>query len=86
MSYLEFGIAIATAVLTAVIVRLYIRRNEPGRNRIGNHDVLMKRAEAHVDKSGFLKKACADYRKTGHLSARQVEQVEKALARVDPAR
>ena len=86
MSYLELGIAMVTAVITAVIVRLYINRNDPARNRIGNHDVLMRRAEAYVDKSGYLKKACADYRKTGHLSARQVEQVEKALARVEPAR
>jgi hypothetical protein len=80
---LEFIIAIGAALAVAIVIKLW--RAERARNRapVGKHDVLMKRAAAHEDKSVFLKKALRDYRATGHLSARQVEAVEKALERVE---
>jgi hypothetical protein len=81
----HFLILLAGAVVAAVIARI-IRARMRAAPKIGDHDVLMKRAEAHVEKSAFLKKASADYRKTGHLSARQVEAVENALARLETAK
>ncbi len=74
----EFLIFAVAAIVVAVAIRL-VRARLKDAPPIGRHDVLMKRAEANVEESAFLKKACADYRKTGHLSARQVEAVEKAL-------
>ncbi len=78
----EYLIAGGAAAVIAIAIRV-VRARMKGAPPTGKHDVLMKRAAAHVDKSAFLKKACADYRATGHLSARQVEGVEKALERVE---
>ena len=77
-------VLLAGIVVAAVVARI-IRARLRGAPPIGQYDVLMKRAEAHAEKSAFLKKALADYRKTGHLSARQVKAVERALERVESA-
>ena len=78
-------IAASAAAVVAIAIRLYRARSAARSPRIGHHDILMKRAEAHVDRSAFLRKACRDYRATGHLSERQVEAVERALERAETA-
>ena len=82
MDSTQIWILVIGAVVAAVVGRL-LRARMKGAPPIGRHDVLMKRAETHADRSPFLKKAFADYRKTGHLSERQVEAVEKALERIE---
>jgi hypothetical protein len=79
-------IAAVAAIVVAVAIRLWRARNDPNRNRIGRHDILMRRAEVFAGTNAFLRKACADYRKSGHLSERQLEAVEKALARLETAK
>jgi hypothetical protein len=76
-------IASAAAAVVAIAIRLYRARSAARTRPIGRHDILMKRAEAHIDSNAFLRKACRDYRATGHLSERQVEAVERALERTE---
>lgn len=76
-------IAVAAAAVVAIAIRLFRARSAARTQRIGRHVILMKRAEAHVAKNAFLRKACRDYRATGHLSERQVEAVERALERAE---
>jgi hypothetical protein len=82
----EIIIAAVSALVVAVGIRLWRRRSDPELNRIGRHDLLMKRAEAYETQSSFLRKTLADYRKHGHLSERQVEQIEKAIERQETAK
>jgi hypothetical protein len=74
MDSTQIWILVIGAVVAAVVGRL-LRARLKGGAPIGRHDILMKRAEVHADKSAFLRKALTDYRKTGHLSERQVEAV-----------
>ena len=76
-------IAASAAAVVAIVIKLFRARAAARNPRIGRHDVLMKRAEAYADSSSFLKKACHEYRANRHLSDRQVEAVEKALARAE---
>jgi len=71
------------AVVVAVGIQLYRARRAARSERIGQHDDLMKRAEAHADRSAFLAKACKEYRANRHLSPRQLEAVEDALERLE---
>ena len=80
---LEFMIAIGAALAAAIAVKLWRAERKRQRAPIGNNDLLMKRAEAYADRSAFLRKACRDYKANKHLSARQLEEVEKALERVE---
>lgn len=80
----EIAIFVAAAVVAAtagILVRRRLNRPPPGK-----HDMLMKRAEAHADKSPFLRNMCRQHKANGHLSQRQVEQIEKALARLENGR
>ena len=79
---LEFLVAAGAALAVAIIVKLWRAERARSRAPIGKHDLLMKRAEAYADRSAFLRKACRDYKANKHLSARQLEEVEKALERV----
>jgi hypothetical protein len=81
---LEFLIAIAAALGVAIVIKLVRADRAARRAPIGKHDLLMKRAEAQMEKSAFLRKAVRDYKANGHLSERQVEAVETALERVEP--
>jgi hypothetical protein len=76
-------IAASAAAVVAIAIRLFRARSAARNQPIGRHDILMQRAQAHVAKSAFLRKACRDYRATGHLSDRQVEAVERALERTE---
>ena len=80
---LEFIIAIGAALAVAVVIKLVRADRAARRAPIGRHDIMMKRAEAHADKSAFLRKAVRDYKANRHLSERQVEAVERALERVE---
>jgi hypothetical protein len=80
---LDIIIFFVMAVVVAVGIQFYRARRAAGRQTIGNHDHLMKRAEAHVDRSAFLAKACKEYCANRHLSERQVEAVENALERLE---
>lgn len=80
---LDIIIFFVMAVVVAVGIQFYRARRAAQRETIGNHDQLMKRAEAHADQSAFLRKACKEYRANRHLSARQVEAVENALERLE---
>jgi hypothetical protein len=71
------------AVVVAVGIQLYRARRAARSERVGRHDLLMKRAEAHADGNAFLAKACKDYRANRHLSPRQIEAVETALERLE---
>ncbi len=82
MDNTQFLILLAGVVAAAVVARL-IRARLKGAPPISKHDVLMKRAEAYAEKSGFLKKAVRDYKANRHLSVRQLEEVEKALERTE---
>lgn len=76
-------LAIVTVIVAATVFFLRHRANRPPPSE---HDALMKRAEAHAEKSPFLKNMCRQYKANGHLSRRQVEQIEKALARLENGR
>lgn len=75
-------IAVGTGLALALAVRLYRARKNT--KPIGQHDALIKRAEAFAERSPFLRKACRDYRANRHLSPRQVEAIENALERLTP--
>lgn len=79
-----------TQLLIVVVVGLtvgigirFVRARLAARNRAPTHvhGLLMKRAEAHADKSPFLRNVCREFKANGHISDRQAEQVAKALAR-----
>lgn len=74
-------ILVIVTVVVAVTITIFRRRaNRPPPHE---HDGLMRRAEALAEKSPFLKNACREYRANGHLSKRQVEQIAKAVARLE---
>jgi hypothetical protein len=72
--------AIVTVMVAATVFFLRHRANRPPP---GEHEALMKRAEAQAERSPFLKNMCRQYKANGHLSKRQAEQVTKALARLE---
>jgi hypothetical protein len=74
-------ILVIVTVVVAVTITIFRRRaNRPPPRE---HEALMTRAEALAEKNAFLKNACREYRANGHLSKRQVEQIEKAVARLE---
>ena len=79
----DIAIAILLAFVVAMGIKLYRAHRAAGREPIGDHDILMKRAEAHADQSAFLRKMCKEYRANRHLSERQLEAVETALERLE---
>jgi hypothetical protein len=79
----EFLIAIGAALVVAIGIKLWRAERARARAPIGKNDILMKRAEAYQDRSAFLKKAVRDYKANRHLSERRLEEVEKALERVE---
>jgi hypothetical protein len=80
---LDLVIFFVMAVVVALGIQLYRARRANRSQPIGQHDLLMKRAEAHAKGNAFLTKACKDYRANRHLSPRQVEAVETALERLE---
>jgi hypothetical protein len=84
ITWTEIVVAMATAVVVAIGIRVYRARAE-ARNRgpAHIHEPLMKRAEAFADESPFLKKVCREFKANGHISNRQAEAVRKALARLE---
>lgn len=80
---LDIIIFVVMAVVVAVGIQFYRARRTAKSEPIGQHDLLMKRAEAHADGSAFLRKACKEYRANRHLSPRQLEAVETALERLE---
>lgn len=80
---LDIIIFFVMAVVVAVGIQFYRARRAAKSERVGPHDLLMKRAEAHAEGSAFLAKACKDYRANRHLSPRQIEAVETALERLE---
>ena len=79
----DIAIAILMAFVVAVSIKLYRAHRANQSEPIGNHDLLMKRAETHAGQSAFLRKMCKEYRANRHLSERQVEAVEDALERLE---
>jgi hypothetical protein len=75
--------AIVTVIVAATV---FFLRRRAGRPPPGEHEALMKRAETHAGKNAFLRNMCRQYKASGHLSQRQAEQVEKALARLENGR
>ena len=77
-------IAAGAAVVVAVTIRI-ARARLAKRNRgpAHIHESLMKRADAYADKNAFLRKVCREFEANGHISNRQAEAVEKALARFE---
>ena len=74
-------ILVIVTVVVAVTITIFRRRaNRPPPHK---HEALMTRAEALAENSPFLKNACREYRANRHLSKRQVEQIEKAVARLE---
>lgn len=71
---------VAAATATAITILIRRRRNRPSARP---YDSLMKRAEAQADRSPFLKNMCRQYNANGHLSPRQIEQIVKALGRLE---
>jgi hypothetical protein len=84
ITWTEIAIAMATALIVAVGIRLH-RARSAARNRgpAHIHEPLMKRAEAFADRSAFLRKVCREFKANGHISNRQAEAVRKALARLE---
>jgi len=77
----DFLILIVVTVVVTITITFFRRRaNRPPPDE---HEALMKRAEALAEKSPFLKNACREYRANRHLSKRQVEQISKAVARLE---
>ena len=73
---------VASVVAIAIrVVRARQARRDRGPAHI--HETLMKRAEAHADKSSFLRKVSREFKANGHISNRQAEAVKKALARIE---
>lgn len=74
-------ILVIVTVVVAVTITIFRRRaNRPPPHE---HEALMARAGALAEKSPFLKNACREYRANGHLSKRQVEQITKAVGRLE---
>jgi hypothetical protein len=84
ITWTEIVIAMVTAVVAAIGIRVYRARSE-ARNRgpVHIHEPLMKRAEAFADQSPFLRKVCREFKANGHISNRQAEAVRKAVARLE---
>jgi hypothetical protein len=84
VQWTEILIAAGAAVLVAVAIRVVrARRARRDRGPTHIHEELMKRAEAHADKSPFLRTVSREFKANGHISNRQAEAVKKALARIE---
>lgn len=84
IGWTEIAIAIVTAVIVAVGIRI-VRARIEARNRgpAHIHEPLIRRAEAFADQSPFLRKVCREFKANGHISNRQADAVRKALARFE---
>jgi len=78
---LIFVVAAVVAAAAGIFLRRRLNRRPPSEN-----EMLMKRAEAQAGESPFLENMCRQYRANGHLSRRQLEQIAKALARLENGR
>jgi len=80
----EILIIVGAALVVAVAIRM-VRARQARRDRgpAHIHEELMKRAEAHADKSPFLRTVSREFKANGHISNRQAEAVKKALARIE---
>jgi hypothetical protein len=76
-----FVVAAVLAAAAGIWLRRRLNRRPPSEN-----EMLMKRAESHAGKSPFLRNMCRQFRANGHLSRRQIAQIEKALARLENGR
>jgi hypothetical protein len=82
----EILIVVSVAAIVAITIKV-VRARISSRNQAPRHihDTLMKRAEAHVASSPFLRKVCREYKANGHISNRQADAVAKAIARIEAA-
>ncbi len=84
MQLTEILIVIVTALVVAIVVRMFrLRRDARARGPAHIHEALMKRAELHTERSAFLKKVVLEFKANGHVSNRQAEAVEEALKRIE---
>jgi hypothetical protein len=84
ISWTEILIAASASVVMAVTLRIIrARRAKRDRGPAHIHEPLMKRAEAHADKSAFLRNVCREFKANGHISNRQAEAVQKALRQIE---
>lgn len=86
MTMTQFLIVAVVGLAVGIGIRV-VRARLAARNRAPAHahGALMKRAEAHAEKSPFLRNICREFNANGHISDRQAEQVAKALARMEEA-
>lgn len=84
VQWTEILIIAGVALVVAVAIRM-VRARQARRDRgpAHIHEALMKRAEAHADKSPFLRNVSREFKANGHISNRQAEAVKKALARIE---
>jgi len=84
MTMTELLIVAVVGVTVGIGIRI-VRARLAARDRAPTHihGLLMRRAEAHADKSPFLRNVCREFKANGHISDRQAEQVAKALARLE---
>jgi len=84
---MEIAIFAGAALVVGVsiqLVRMWLARRNP--TPTGIHDALIKQAEAYADRSPFLKTVCKQYRLNGHISERQVDAINNAIARLEGKR
>lgn len=84
MTMTQLLIVVVVGLAVGIGIRI-VRARLAARNRAPAHihGLLMKRAEAHAGKNPFLRNVCREFKANGHISDRQAEQVEKALARLE---
>jgi hypothetical protein len=84
VQWTEILIAAGVAMVVAIGIRIYRARTAARQRGPAHiHEALMKRAEALADKSPFLRKVSAEFKANGHISNRQAEAVQKAIARIE---
>ena len=84
VQWTEILIAAGAALVVAAAIRVVrARQSERNRGPAHIHEALMKRAEAHADRSSFLRSVSREFKANGHISNRQAEAVKKAIARIE---
>ncbi|MDB5486490.1 MAG: hypothetical protein JWQ58_205 [Reyranella sp.] len=84
MQLTEILIVVGVALVVAIVIKVVrARRKARDRGPSHIHEVLMKRAELHTERSPFLKKVVSEFKANGHVSNRQAEAVAKALKRLE---
>lgn len=84
IQWTEVLIAASAAAVVAITIRVVrARRAARDRRPVHIHEPLMKRAEAYADESPFLRNVCREFKANGHISNRQAEAVQKAIARIE---